>query len=238
MPDHPAATPHGQLEPLADDVWWLQGTVSMGPGLRLNRVMVVLRHEGSLTLVNSIRLDPEGLAALTALGRIDHVVKIGTHGMDDPFYVETTGAQTWGLPGVTWKGLRVDHTLTQGEPTSVPWVQVHVFDHTVGPEAVLLADRGDGLLITCDSLQAWSNLSRCTPLAKGVIRASGFLKRPVVIGPPWLRGNTPAGGSLEPDYRRIQTLTFDALVGGHGEPLRSGAKAHVVGAIEGVYGPA
>jgi hypothetical protein len=30
-----------------DDVFWLAGTVRMGPGVTINRAMVVLRHEGS-----------------------------------------------------------------------------------------------------------------------------------------------------------------------------------------------
>ncbi len=231
MADFPAVTPHGDLEPLRDDAWWVQGTFDMGPGLRINRVMVVLRHEGELTLINSIRLDDDGLAALRALGRIAHVVKIGTHGADDPFYAETFGARPWAQAGQQWKGLTAEGVLAEGEPTPIPWLEAFTFQHTVKPESALLDTRGAGLLIACDSLQAWSGPERCSVAARAVNTVVGFTRHPVVIGPPWRRFMTPRGGTLLPDYERLLALPFDAFVGAHGRPIATGAKALAEAAV-------
>ena len=48
---------------------------------------VVLKQNDSLSVVNSLRMDDAGLAALDALGKVEHVIRLaGFHGMDDPFY--------------------------------------------------------------------------------------------------------------------------------------------------------
>ncbi len=57
--------------------------------------MVILRHGGELTVINSVRLDAEGESALDALGKVTHVMKIGFHGMDDAYYVDRYEAKMW-----------------------------------------------------------------------------------------------------------------------------------------------
>lgn len=58
--------------------------------------MVVLRQDGDLTLVNRVRLDGDGEAALTALGTVRHAVRLGAfHGMDDAYVVDHLGAEFW-----------------------------------------------------------------------------------------------------------------------------------------------
>ena len=215
--------PHGELQSLAEDAWWLQGTVRMGPGVVINRNMVVLRHEGELSLVSAIRLDEAGLTALEALGRVAHVVKIGTHGMDDGFYLERYGAEMWALDGAAKKR----RTKTLGvDPFPAPWVSVFAFELPTYPEGALLLDRGGGVLVTCDSLQSWPDFERCSAMARALTVGFGFSRHTVVIGPPWKRMVTPKGGTLEPDYRRLLELDFDTLISGHGKPLQ-GAKPHV-----------
>ncbi|KAK1861783.1 hypothetical protein I4F81_004363 [Pyropia yezoensis] len=62
--------------------------------LALPRTMVVVRHSGGrICLVHTMRLDGAGEAALTALGPVDAVVRLGSyHGVDDDYYVRTFGA--------------------------------------------------------------------------------------------------------------------------------------------------
>jgi hypothetical protein len=204
----------------------------MGPGITISRIMTILRHQGSLTLVNSIRLDETGLTALEALGSVDHLIKIGTHGMDDPFYVDRCGAKTWALPGAKWHGLTIDNPLELDAALPVPWLDLFIFDQTTVREAALIAERGNGLLITCDSVQHWPDLTGCSFLAKSVTQLMGFTRHPVVIGPPWRKRVTPAGGSLEPDFRRILEFPFDQLVGGHGAPLMASAKAELLATVD------
>jgi hypothetical protein len=62
----PAAQPHGELREIVPDVYFVTGTVKL-PGplpVRFSRNMTVLREGGRLILVNAVRLDDAGLAAL------------------------------------------------------------------------------------------------------------------------------------------------------------------------------
>ena len=65
----PPALPHGKLEQLFDDLFFVTGTMKMkSPPLTFSRNMTILREGNSLTLINSVRLDEDGLAQLDALG--------------------------------------------------------------------------------------------------------------------------------------------------------------------------
>lgn len=223
MSTHPAPTPHGELQELFEGVYWLQGTVRMGPGVVINRVMVVLRDdtggdEPELTVVNAIR--PKDPSMLDRLGRVTKVVKLGTHGMDDAWFRDHYGAARWRARGME----DVDVELGPDTPQPVSWVRTFAFSLTDTPELALLADRADGLLITCDSVQNWPDTERCSLLAKGVSHVMGFTARPAQIGPPWRKRQTPRGGSLRPDFERLLELPFDHLLAGHGKPLIGGAK--------------
>ncbi|MFT7520593.1 MAG: hypothetical protein ACI9MC_002743 [Kiritimatiellia bacterium] len=209
------AEPHGALEPIFADAWFLTGSVQFKPLVRLVRNMVVLRHDGELTLINSVRLDDAGLAALDALGKVSHVMRIGGHGMDDAYYLDRYGARHW-----TASDLQPDTELP------VPGLQVFRFNDTIAPEAALLLDRDGGLLITCDSVQHWVPSALMSPIAKLLTRLMGF-QRPAQIGPPWRKKQTPAGGSLREDFERLAALPFDKLIGGHGGLLQSDGAAVV-----------
>lgn len=210
--------PHGPVETLFDDVFWLQGTVRMGPGMVINRVMVILREGEDLTVVNAVR--PSDPSIIDALGTVKNVVKIGVHGMDDAWYQEHYGAKRWAPAGVEG----ADSVLGPNTEQPVSWIKTFQFEHTKRPELALLADRDEGLLITCDSVQNWPDTERCSLLAKGVTYVFGFTARPAQIGPPWRKIQTPEGGSLKPDFDRLAALPFDHLVGGHGRPLVGGAR--------------
>lgn len=231
---HPEVMPHGGLSEAFPDIFWVQGSVRMAPGVVINRVMVVLRHEGELTLINAVRLDEEGLAALEALGRVTQVVKIGVHGMDDAFYVERYEARYWAPPGAKTP-IPASHELSHEGPQPVPWVRTLAFEHTVDPEVVLLADRAEGVLLTCDCVQDWPDLDRCSLMAKAVTKLMGFTGRRAVIGPPWKKRMTPEGGSLEPDFRRVAELPFEHLIAGHGTPMVGGAREALRATIEATF---
>jgi hypothetical protein len=88
-------------------------TVLMNARRQFSRNMTVVRDGNALTLINSIRLDGAGLAQLEALGRVAHVVKIGSlHGRDDAFYAAHYGARFWAAPGVVHEhGLDADREM-------------------------------------------------------------------------------------------------------------------------------
>ena len=115
------AQPHGDIEEVFPDVFFVTGTttpVFQGERWQYSRNMTVVRHETSLTLINTVRLDDAGLAALERLGTVENVVKLGGfHGIDDAFYVDRYGATLWGLPGAEHEsGKQSDRFLGEDAP--------------------------------------------------------------------------------------------------------------------------
>ena len=43
MTEYPAPLPHGPIEPVTDDVFWVRGSIGLGPGLRITRNMTIVR---------------------------------------------------------------------------------------------------------------------------------------------------------------------------------------------------
>jgi len=220
MTNYAPLMPHHGLQPIAENTWFVQGSVNLNRFVRLQRNMVALRHGGELTLINAIRLDDAGLAALEQLGRIAHVVKIGGHGMDDAFYLDRYGATHWALPE---PAARLGAEVLSTEHLPHPGLSLFVFQDTKEPEGALVWEVDGGLLINCDSVQHWEPSDLMSLSAKVVTKVFGFQK-PAQIGPLWLKVMTPEGGSLEPDFERLIAMPFRHIVGGHGGLCRDEGK--------------
>ena len=231
----PVVEPHGAIEQIFTGVYRVQGSVQMAPLVRIPRNMVVIAHEGELTIIGAVRLRPAAEADLEALGRVAHVFKIGMHGMDDPYYVDRYRAKLWALPGARLSaGLVADATLAPDAPLPFPDGRVFAFERTVAPEAAILLERDGGVLVTCDSVQNWTSTRGCSPVASLVTRLMGFIK-PAQIGPVWRKEMTLKGGTLRPDFERLAALPFKHLIGGHGEPLRDHARERLAETVVRVF---
>ncbi len=231
MTDYAAEEPHGPLVACFDNVWTVTGSVVMMPLMRLPRNMVVLRHDDELTLINAVRLSAGGMEALTALGKIKNVVRIGMHGMDDAWYVGEHGATLWAPEGMTHARNQKTAQVLAADNLPLPGLTLFSFGLTKSPEAALVYDVDGGLLITCDSVQNWVDTEGCSLPAKAVTHLMGFVK-PAQIGPPWRKVMTPKGGSLKPDFQRLVELEFRHLIGGHGALLRDSAKENLQVSID------
>jgi hypothetical protein len=225
---HPAALPHGPLEEIFPDTFFVTGTSRpnfMGADWQFSRNMTVLRRGDSLTLVNTVRLDEAGLAALDALGRVTQVVRLGAfHGMDDAFYLARTGARYFSLAGAPPQGDRApDALLSPDAEPPVPDARVFLFETSKVPEALLWLPVDDGVLISCDSLQNWVDADGFfdAPSAERM-RAFGFI-RPANVGPGWRSAAQPEAA----DFRRILELPFRHLLPAHGVPLLGDARAQL-----------
>ncbi|NOY24774.1 MAG: hypothetical protein GXP62_02785 [Oligoflexia bacterium] len=77
--------PHGPIEPLAENLWRVEGEL---PKMRLRRCMVIVRLRcGELLLHSAVALDEAGMEALEALGRpTSLVVPNGWHRLDAARY--------------------------------------------------------------------------------------------------------------------------------------------------------
>ncbi|MFQ5635701.1 MAG: hypothetical protein ACE5G3_10290, partial [Gammaproteobacteria bacterium] len=85
---YPLALPHDPIREIGPDLYFAPGTIDVAPLMRVSRNMVIVRDGDTLTLVNPIRLSPQGEADLEALGTVRHAVRLGYfHGVDDAYTV-------------------------------------------------------------------------------------------------------------------------------------------------------
>jgi len=226
MDQFPPAQPHGAIEEIFPDVFFVTGTMQtelLNAHWHFSRNMTVVRDGDALTLINSVRLDDAGLAQLEALGKVRHVVRLGAlHGHDDGFYQSRYGATYWAPPGAPEKhGAVADKALTPGGESPIPGSSVFGFASSKLPECILHLDRDGGILVACDALQNWvepdaffSDQSRETMQGMGFFQGGNF-------GPVWMMANEPQGH----DFARLLELPFRHALCGHGSPLRD--TAHV-----------
>jgi hypothetical protein len=224
MDQLPPALPHGLLEEVFSDVFFITGmmkTVLMDVPWQFSRNMVVVRDGDALTLINSIRLDETGLARLEALGRVANVVKIGSlHGRVDAFYRQRYGAKFWAPAGMTHEhGLVADRELRPGGEMPFAGCGVFVFHTTRRPECILSIDRAGGILVSSDSLQNWLEPDKFfSDESRQLMMEMGFFQ-PANLGPLWVRMNEPQ----PEDFPRLCKLSFRHALCGHGAPLRETA---------------
>ena len=147
---HPAALPHGSIHEVLPNIYFVTGTVAL-PGrlpVRFSRNMTIVREGERLVLINTVRLNEAGLAALDALGKVTDIVRLaGNHGMDDPFYRERYKAKVWTLAGQRYTaGFNPSATDVYLEPdvafdasTELPISGARLYTiHSKPPEAMLI----------------------------------------------------------------------------------------------------
>lgn len=224
MSDFPAAMPHGAIEEIFGNVFSVTGTMRnefFGSMWQFNRNMTIVREDDRLTLINAVRLNDEGLAALEGLGKVTNVVRIGSmHGHDDAFYLDKYEATHWAMAGMPGDAPKVDKELTEGGELPFGDASLFVFKETKTPECIIRLDREGGILIACDSLQNWvapdelfdeSTVKTMTEM--------GFFT-PANLGPAWMHVNEPKPG----DFVRLKEVEFEHALFGHGTPLKDTAR--------------
>jgi hypothetical protein len=237
MEQSPPALLHGRLEEIFPDVFFVSGAMKtelMGAHWEFSRNMTVVRDGDALTLINSVRLDANGLAQLDALGRVVNLVKIGSlHGRDDAFYKARYGATFWALPGMTHEhGLAADRQLSPDGEMPFAGCSVFVFQTTKLPECIVRIDRAGGILVACDSLQNWLEPDEFFSVeSRQMMTEMGFFQ-PASLGPLWMKVNEPQGQ----DFVRLCELSFRHALCGHGSPVRDTAKEAYAARFQRVFG--
>lgn len=204
----------------------------------MSRNMVVIERAGDLVLVNTVRLDEEGLTALDALGRVTDVLRLAAgHGSDDPFYKERYGATVWDLHGQRYStGMRPDRgetyfesdrALSGEEVPPVPGGRLFRFE-TQPPEGLLLVPHAGGTLISGDVLQHWGEPRGHFNLpGRVMMTALGFIG-PYRIGKGWLDFCNPDPAWFDDLFE----LPFAHVLPAHGDPVLGQAKERYRPAIE------
>lgn len=221
---YPPAYSHDPIVKIFEDVYLVQGSIRIGPGMRMNRNMIILKEDGCLTLINPVRMSEQGLAQLEELGEVRHVMRLGDfHGLDDQFYTDHYGAQFWCQPGqATYQYPKANHHISSSKLPPVSGTQFFIFEAAKFPEAALfLAEKK--LLVTTDSVQYWPDWRYTSLFTRFALWVMGF-RLTLFIGGPWLKRVTPRDESLQADFERLMALDFDHLVAAHGYVLRNEAK--------------
>jgi len=228
----------GSLTQVFDDVWWAWGTTRFFPGATFPRNMTIVRQGEGLVVVHPVMMPPEEQAKIEALGKIEHIVRLGDfHGMDDALYQEKYSAKLWAPRGATPRdGVRVDHELYEGGPTPFEDGSLYAFEVASVPETVLHLERHDGMLLTCDSVQSWEKMPEGVSfLGSLMAKAMGFKGR-ACVGPGWRKQCEPkTGENFEPKFRRLLELEFRHIVSAHGPPLVDSAKDDLRAGVNAAY---
>jgi hypothetical protein len=184
-----------------------------------------------------VRLDAAAESELDRSGKLTNVIRIGYyHGVDDRYYVDRYGAEFWCQAGSDhYSEPTPTKALDEASTLPIAGAELFLFTQTRFPEAAILIKAHGGLLITCDSLQHWTDRSYCTLLAKTVVRIFGFSLR-TLIGTFWLNSMTPKNRSLKPYFERLLKLSFKHLVGAHGRLCRNRAHEAVETEVRRVFG--
>jgi hypothetical protein len=238
MTTFPEALPHGPIQEVFTDVFFVTGEMRTSfpefPDVPwvFNRNMTIVREGDALTLVNSVRLDEHGLAALEQLGTVEHLVRLGAlHDRDDPFYLDRYRPTYWAARGVEPEGLEVDVELVPGGRTPFDGCVVFEFTTTAIPECVLVVDRDGGIALACDALQNWVKPDEFfTKDTIELMRTLGFWQ-PANIGPLFAMRAEPEAD----DFRRLLQHQFRHALCGHGEPLRDTAHEDYDATIHRIY---
>jgi hypothetical protein len=234
--EHAPAFPHDAIQEIADDVFAVRGSLLMNPLIRISRNMAVVRYAGELSLINPIRLSESGIDALQRLGRIRRIIALGAlHGIDNAWYREHFGVESWARPGSQKYPPPADNRLLdEREALPFPDAQLFCF-HGTQPESAVLLRRGRGLLLTCVAIQHYGDYRHTSPAAKLLLPLLGFPKT-TLVGPIWLKAVTTPGGTMRGDFERLLRLKFDSLFAAHGSFLPEGAHAAVEVAVHKAFG--
>ena len=249
---HLAAGKHGQLNEVLDGIWFVKGSVKMPMALsmKLSKSMTVIRDasDGTLTVVNSMRLSEQGHAELDALGKVTRVLRIGGfHGRDDGYYRERYGATIYAVKGMPYrrgmdpsKGrdyLEADILLDEETPLPIPNARLKLFKTSTPVEALLVLERDGGVVVSADPLQNTPGPDEYHNwMAKLAMMMLGFFQ-PYAVGAGWLEFGKPEGD----DVRSILDLDFEHVLPGHGDPVIGDAKAKyepaLTGPLKGCHAP-
>lgn len=145
--------PHGEFEKLAENLWWVQGSI---PRMSLKRTMLIVRrNDGTLVIHNPIALEETAMRSIEAWGRPRFLlVPSGFHRLDAPAYKKRYPESQV----VTPKGSRtrvedvLPVDLTYEQFPNDDSVRLEPLDGVNDAEGVLVAHSADGITIVLNDV--------------------------------------------------------------------------------------
>lgn len=232
MTNYSPAWPHSDIKEIFPNIFYVMGTnktTHEGVDLQHSRNMIIVRHDKQLSLINTVRLDENGLQALNKLGEVKNVVRIGAfHGRDDAFYLDRYHAKFWALKGMQDQhGHAIDVELSENGRMPFPECSLFIFETSVFAEGILHLDQEGGILITCDSIKNWLTADEYFNNTSATLyKEQGFFG-PANISTVWKE----ACQVKVSDFKKLQQLSFHHLLSAHGEPLLNDAYEKVADSV-------
>jgi len=229
------AWPHNEIKEIFSNIFVVVGTNKTnynGVDLQHSRNMVIIRDANSLSLINTVRLDDNGLTALDALGKVKNIIRIGAfHGRDDSFYLDRYQAKLWGLKGMEHDNNRsADIELVPSGLMPFPECFLFVFETSKYPEGILHIDQEGGILITCDSVKNWLTPDRFFSIETAKLYEEQGFFGPATVTNVWRH----ACDVKASDFIRLKSLKFRHLLSAHGDPLLNNAHEQLTKIISGI----
>lgn len=233
---HPPALPHGGIQQVFANIYYVKGTSSLTVtppvSMCFSRNMTIVVQGDELILINTVRLDESGLEELEKLGKVKHALRIGAwHGIDDAFYKDKYGATTWSVEKNYFVGFEkdaepymvADKIISQGSELPLKDASIHIIESSTPKEGLLLLTRPEGggnVVVSGDCLQNWAKSDEYFSLfGRFMMWMAGFLK-PHNIGIGWYNASKP---KKEEVREKVLGLDYDHVIPAHGEPCIGGA---------------
>ena len=132
---------HGNLIQILPQVYSIKGTMKLFGLFQYSRNMTILHSNGSVILVNPVRVNEVVEKEILALGSIDHILKIGSlHSVDIPYYKDKFNPKLWAMPkDRSLPDYKSDEILTHG--MKLPFLGIELSANNVqlwiSPKAML-----------------------------------------------------------------------------------------------------
>jgi hypothetical protein len=233
MSDYSKAMPHGDIKQIFTNIYFVTGTnitIYNDVALQHSRNMTIIRSDNDLTLINTVRLNEDGLKSLDTLGVVKNVVRIGAfHGRDDAFYLDHYHEKLWALSGMQdEKGHVTDVELIKDEAMPIKFSSLLNFETAKFPEGTIHVDQEGGIIITRDSIKNWLAPDEYfNPESAKLYQEQGFFG-PASISKIWIDVT-----QVKPsDFEKLKQLHFCHLLSAHGVPLLNDAYQKVAYSIK------
>ena len=229
MSPHSSAWPHSKIKQIFPDIFFVTGnniTQYEGVTLQHSRNMIIIRNQGKLSLINTVRLTEKGLDELTSLGQIENVIRIGSfHGRDDAFYLEQYHAKLWALAGMEHENNRkADYNLTLDGLMPFNNCKIFTLASSKFPEAILHINQNNGILVTYDSIKNWRARDEFFSDSTAKLYEKQKLFGYATVNEIWMQATQIDKSEL----LGLKELNFCHLLSAHGEPLLNDAYEYVV----------
>ncbi|MBN9226307.1 MULTISPECIES: hypothetical protein [Legionella] len=230
MSKYSPAWPHGDIIKAFENVYVVRGsniTYFADTRIQHSRNMTIINSNGDLTLINTVRLNEEGLRALDMLGSVKHVVSIGAfHGRDDAFYLDRYQSEFWTVHPE--KKAYITRCLQDNNALPIKNSHFFMFKNSSPAEGFIYMNNQEGIIITCDSIKNWVEIDQyfSEDTAKMAISQGEITK--ARISPIWLN----ATGVHKADFDYLLHLQFKHLISAHGDVLKNTAYEDVKNSVE------